>query len=141
MNAAYFEHEHRFNPMSNQLYNDGHGNSYDVEVLYDFAKVNNLPVESAPVTALNWAKRTVADSDTIQDVFMSIVQARKADMSYPILLGPTGTIFDGAHRVLKALMYPEEYPEIQYIRLPRIPSNAVYKKIKKAQARTEGTTH
>ena len=42
-----------------------------------------------------------------------------ADLSYPIILGPTGNVLDGVHRVAKAMLAGQT--TVRAVRLPAMP--------------------
>jgi hypothetical protein len=61
----------------------------------------NLPTISVPIAALNLAQTIY--TCTMRQMVAEIVAIQNADLSYPILLSEDGEIFDGRHRIMKAL--------------------------------------
>jgi hypothetical protein len=61
----------------------------------------DLPTISVPLDALNLAQTVY--TCTMRQLVTEIVAIQNADLSYPILLSEDGEIFDGRHRIMKAL--------------------------------------
>lgn len=48
-----------------------------------------------------------------------IQRALRADLSYPVILGPSGDLLDGSHRILRCLI--EGWPTIRVVKLHAMP--------------------
>jgi len=83
-----------------QCFVDGQ-NSWDVQTIWDAAK--DLPVFELPIIGLNTAIGTWGPDMTFLDFVSHAKLMNTADMSYPIILDPTGYIADGRHRLAKAI--------------------------------------
>lgn len=57
---------------------------------------------------------------TLRAVVHHCQRINEADMSYPIVVDPNGQIFDGAHRVARALLHNQK--TIKAVRLKKIPA-------------------
>jgi len=57
---------------------------------------------------------------TLRNVVEHFVRMEKADAQYPIILDPNGQIFDGAHRVAKAMANGQT--KIKAVKLKEIPA-------------------
>lgn len=82
-------------------YNDGTGNLYSVARLIDMCK--DLPVFEAPLQAFDLSYHPWQDY-TIFDLAYHVKAVNDADLSYPIILDWNGSIADGRHRLIKALI-------------------------------------
>lgn len=90
--------------------------------LWDFC--SDLPVESVELNSLiseidrtRWFSPT--QPPTIRRVVGHCLKMQRADLSFPILLGPKGQVIDGCHRLAKALL--EGHKSIKAIRLNALP--------------------
>jgi hypothetical protein len=61
----------------------------------------DLPIISVPLDALNLAQTVY--TCTMRQILTEIAAIQNADLCYPILLSEDGEIFDGRHRIMKAL--------------------------------------
>lgn len=61
-----------------------------------------------------WGKRP-----TCRAVIEHCQRMMDADMSYPVILGPTGEVLDGVHRIAKAMLAGQE--TVRAVRLPAMP--------------------
>lgn len=79
-----------------------------------------LPVEELPVESfkeLDWA--VWEHALTPREFLQHYKRVQQADMSYPIILTPNGSVADGMHRLVKALL--EGRLTIQAVRLRKMP--------------------
>ena len=82
-------------------YNDGHGNLYSVARLIDMCKDLehfDVPLQAFDLSAQIW------QNYSIFDLAFHIKAVNEADLSYPIILDWNGSIADGRHRLIKALV-------------------------------------
>lgn len=82
-------------------YNDGHGNLYSVARLIDMCKdlePFDVPLQAFDLSAQIW------QNYSIFDLAFHIKAVNEADLSYPIILDWNGSIADGRHRLIKALV-------------------------------------
>ncbi len=82
-------------------YNDGHGNLYSVARLIDMCK--DLEPFDAPLQAFDLSAPIWQDYSTF-DLAFHVKAVNDADLSYPIILDWNGSIADGRHRLIKALV-------------------------------------
>lgn len=82
-------------------YNDGHGNLYSVARLIDMCK--DLEPFDAPLQAFDLSSPIWQDY-SIFDLAFHVKAVNDADLSYPIILDWNGSIADGRHRLIKALV-------------------------------------
>jgi hypothetical protein len=61
----------------------------------------DLPIISVPLDALNLAQTVY--TCTMRQMVTEYHAIKNADLTYPILLSEDGEIFDGRHRIMKAL--------------------------------------
>lgn len=82
-------------------YNDGHGNLYSVARLIDMCKdlePFDVPLQAFDLSAQIW------QNYSIFDLAFHIKAVNEADLSYSIILDWNGSIADGRHRLIKALV-------------------------------------
>lgn len=91
----------RIDPLQDS-FEDRDGNRYSVARLLDDSK--DLPIFDAPLAALDLEGCYVWRDCTLHGAAYHLRRAMKADLSVPILLGWNGSIVDGRHRIVKALM-------------------------------------
>lgn len=82
-------------------YNDGHGNLYSVARLIDMCK--DLEPFDAPLQAFDLSAPVWQDY-SIFDLAFHVKAVNEADLDYPIILDWNGSIADGRHRLIKALV-------------------------------------
>lgn len=82
-------------------YRDKDGNCYSVARLIDDAK--NLPVFDVPLAALDLSSKIWGDC-TMFALAFHVKKCVDADLRYPILLDWDGSVADGRHRIIKAIM-------------------------------------
>ena len=82
-------------------YRDRDGNLYSVAKLLDDAK--DLPVFDVPLAALDLSSKIWDDCNMFALAF-HVKKCVGADLRYPILLDWNGTVADGRHRIIKAIM-------------------------------------
>jgi len=100
------------------------GNSYHVwhtERLWEATK--NLPVIEVEIESLKHLDAVCWFDDdwkaTLRNVVEHFVRMEKVDAKYPIILDPNGQIFDGAHRVARAMANGKS--TIKAVQLAEIP--------------------
>jgi hypothetical protein len=86
------------NPHSDQ---ESHLGNFSWGVPRLIALSANLPIISVPLDALNLAQTIY--TCTMRQMVTEYRAIKDADLSYPILLSEDGEIFDGRHRIMKAL--------------------------------------
>lgn len=91
----------RIDPLQH-YYTDRAGNEYDVARLVDAAK--DLPVFDIPLAAIDLNGCDAWRDATLHDAADHMRRVMKADLNIPILLDWNGSIADGRHRIVKALM-------------------------------------
>ncbi|MCZ4330764.1 hypothetical protein [Castellaniella denitrificans] len=91
----------RIDPLQD-YFEDRDGNRYDVARLVDASK--DLPVFDLPLAGLDLDGCYVWRDATLHEAAGHLRRVMKADLSFPILLSWTGSIIDGRHRIVKALM-------------------------------------
>lgn len=82
-------------------YQDRDGNRYSVAHLLDDTK--SLPVFEVPIAALDLSDRIWA-GENIFGLAFHVKKCMDADLSHPILLDWNGTLADGRHRLIKAIV-------------------------------------
>ena len=82
-------------------YNDGHGNLYNVARLVDMCK--DLEPFDAPLQAFDLSA-PIWQNYSIFDLAFHVKAVNDADLDYPIILDWNGSIADGRHRIIKALV-------------------------------------
>lgn len=82
-------------------YNDGHGNLYSVARLIDMCK--DLEPFDTPLQAFDLSAPIWSDYSTF-DLAFHVKAVNDADLDYPIILDWNGSIADGRHRLIKALV-------------------------------------
>lgn len=106
-----------------QTYSDGE-RTWAVEDLW--RAVEGLPTERVPLADLD--VETLLDSHvwveegerlTVREILDHALRVEEADLSYPIILTPSGDIADGVHRVIKA--YRLGQSDIVAVRLHEMP--------------------
>jgi len=81
-------------PHPTYIYSDGN-HTWSVRDIWEAAA--ELPVEQVEVGAIP----ELGESDWLMDEVMRVLQA---DLNRPIILGPTGEVVDGWHRIARARM-------------------------------------
>jgi hypothetical protein len=102
--------------LKEQRVRDMEGNEWAVSRLVEYAK--DLPVMEMPMEHLCISKNI--KGLRLRDFVAHMKQVLGADLSYPIILDEDGDIFDGVHRVAKALL--EGVETIKAVRLENDPS-------------------
>lgn len=83
------------------------GDDGEVWLVIDLIEqAKELPVIDIPLEHL-CINRNVGNSQRLLEFAKHMKQVQEADLSYPILLCEEGTILDGCHRVIKALVNGE----------------------------------
>lgn len=82
-------------------YYDGQGGYYSIAKLHDDTK--ELPIFDCPVAALDLSAEAWEGCDMF-DLAFHVKRVNEADLSMPILLDWQGSIADGRHRVIKAIV-------------------------------------
>lgn len=83
------------------FYIDSDGNEYSVARLIDDAR--DLPVFHVPLAALDLSGEIWSGSNMLGLAF-HIKKVMDADLDFPILLDWNGSVADGRHRILKAIV-------------------------------------
>ena len=105
-----------WNNITEQRTTDGdNGNTWLISNLIEHAKV--LPIKDIPMDhlAINFK---IGDMN-VRELVSHMKLILKADMNYPIILDQDGCIFDGRHRIAKALL--EGHETIQAVRFEKDP--------------------
>jgi len=89
-----------------QQYTVYDGMRYNVSLLTDAAK--DLEVFKAKVKSLSWNYEAPCDNSLLS-FSQHIIHVLNVDLTQPILLSPDGTILDGRHRLVKAIIDGEEF--------------------------------
>jgi len=76
-------------------------------------KVYKLPIKHLNVWGI------YRESPDTLDYVNELKKIRDADMKYPIIIGPDGSILDGRHRVLHALLNDLKY--VKAVRFDKMP--------------------
>lgn len=90
----------RHDPLQD-YYHDGNGNSWSVARLQDVAK--ELPVFDCPLASIDLSHQIWQGSDIVA-LAAHCKRVTNADLDCPILLDWAGSIADGRHRVMRALI-------------------------------------
>ena len=101
--------------ISDQVLSDGEGNKWAMAEVIDQSK--ELPVMDIPLDHLAIDKEICEVS--IRDFVAHMKMVMDCKLEYPIILDENGTIFDGRHRVAKALF--EEADTIKAVRFQENP--------------------
>ena len=88
---------------------EGHGVQYctlgnaqwSVSRLIELSK--DLPVQEMPIDGLNIDMK-LTDDWRLRDMASHFVAVKNADLSFPIILDEDGSLMDGRHRIVKALV-------------------------------------
>jgi hypothetical protein len=100
-----------------QFFVDG-AQAWAVETLWAAAK--DLPAYEVPLIGMNI---DITPWDSVTDDFLTYLSHVKlildADLSYPVILTPSGVIADGRHRIGKAVV--QGLTKISVVRLPYMP--------------------
>jgi hypothetical protein len=107
--------QYHFRPSEHGLY------AWDVDRLLELAQ--DQPVEQVSLDAIRevngnyWFSHGYAP--TVRAVVEHVRLINEADLSYPIIIDPQGSVMDGMHRVAKALL--DGQPTISVKRLTILP--------------------
>lgn len=104
--------------LSENSYISPSGVSYSASALIQHCRDNkytefDLPLAGISLAAMPW------DMDDIQDFIYHVNRVNSADEKYPILLDNLGTIADGWHRIVKAILSGKR--TIRAIRMESMP--------------------
>lgn len=83
-------------------YTDREGKRYEVARMLDAAK--DLPVFDTPLASLDLSGCLAWSDCSLVEAAHHLQRVRDADLSFPILLDWNGTIADGRHRIVKAII-------------------------------------
>lgn len=89
---------------------------YRTSDLIDCAE--DLPIFDIPLQAINCDVKPW-DIEVFSDFLDEMARIRNADLQYPIILGPTGSIVNGYHRIAKAMYLGND--TIKAVRLKKLP--------------------
>lgn len=90
-----------------------------------WAAAEGLPTEELPIDQVReldevcWFSDLWGKRPTCRAVIEHCQRMNAADLSYPIILGPTGNVLDGVHRVAKAMLAGQT--TVRAVRLPAMP--------------------
>ena len=100
---------------------DGRYHVWHTERLWKAAE--GLPVSEIEIDSLKHVDSVCWFDDhfppTLRNVVEHFTRMEQVDMSYPIILDPSGQLLDGAHRVAKAMANGQA--TIRAVRLPELP--------------------
>lgn len=113
--------EKKWDSLSDQSITDSDGGVFIMADVVNRAK--DLEVMEIPMKHL--CIDFHIENMTIRTFVQHMRQVLESDLSYPILLDEDGAIFDGRHRVIKALV--EGLPSIKAKRFEKDPSPSYYK--------------
>jgi hypothetical protein len=82
-------------------------------------RAKTLPIFKCPVAALRTGYSIWNGTDTIQGFAGHMRRVMDADLSHPIIFNADGSLMDGAHRIVKALI--EERETIDAVRFEAEP--------------------
>jgi len=97
---------------------DGVEYTWDIPTLIQFVKEKKYKTIKIPIDALDisWSP---FDYSNVSEFIKHVRRVKETDLKYPILIDDLGTICDGWHRVVKAIIENKKY--IKAIRLKEMP--------------------
>jgi disulfide oxidoreductase YuzD len=109
------------NKLSNNIWNRTYNHtkySWDIPTLLQYVveekyKTFDLPLDGID---LSW---NPFDYDNVKDFINHYNRAKIADLKYPVILDDLGTVCDGWHRIVKAIIEGKKY--IKAIRIEKMP--------------------
>jgi len=106
--------------LSNNVWNRTKGNvrySWDIPTLIQYAKEQKYKVFEIPIKGIDMSWNPF-DYDNVKDFIEHVKRVEEADLKHPILIDDLGTICDGWHRVVKAVLLGKKY--IKAIRIEKM---------------------
>ena len=110
--------------VTEQYVEDTNGNQWTASELIFAVKEQDLEVFDIPVQHLCIAEKKIGDM-TIREFVARMKQVQETSLEYPIILDEDGAIFDGRHRVAKALFAGNE--TIKAVRFDKDPKPTILK--------------
>jgi hypothetical protein len=106
-------------------YEERHGDElhyWKVTTLWHLGE--SLPVEQVPLESFDWTNDnfqcgSLSDPPLWRDIGDHTKRILAADLNYPIIIAPDGSVMDGMHRILKC--YAFGLPTVPAVRLPAVP--------------------
>lgn len=93
--------------------------TWDVPTLIQFAKEKKYKVIKIPLDGIDLSWNPFDSYDT-NDFIKHVKRVKDTDLKYPILIDDLGTVCDGWHRIVKAIIENKTY--INAIRLKEMPT-------------------
>jgi hypothetical protein len=109
-------------PPKRRFFSDGRGIWY-IDRLWPLA--DGLPVEDLAISQVReldevcWFNDTWGVRPTCRLVIEHCQRILAADLSYPVILGPDGSVLDGVHRIAKAWLNGQT--TVKAVRIPTLP--------------------
>jgi len=94
------------------------GFTYDVPNLIEFCKEQKFPIFDIPLAALNLSL-DIHSINSVNSFAYHCKRVQDCSLEYPIILDVNGSIADGVHRVVKAIL--EGHTTIKGIRMMSMP--------------------
>ena len=110
--------------VTEQFAEDITGNQWAVSELIFATKEQGLKIFDIPIQHLCISEKKIGDM-TIREFVTRMKQVQKASLDYPIILDEDGAIFDGRHRVVKALLAGNK--TIKAVRFDKDPEPTILK--------------
>lgn len=89
---------------------------YRIKTLIDCTK--DLPVKECSPEVFYLSLMVWDDLKSVADFNGHVARTLSADLSFPIILAPDGSILDGFHRIAKALLKKRS---VKYVKLRELP--------------------
>ncbi len=93
--------------------------TWDVPTLIQFVKEQKYKVIKVPLDSIDLSWNPFDYQDTA-DFIKHVRRVKDTDLKYPILIDDLGTVCDGWHRIVKAIIEKKTY--INAIRMKRMPT-------------------
>jgi hypothetical protein len=92
--------------------------SWDIPTLIQYAKENKYKTFNLPLIGIDLGWNPF-DYNNISDFIHHVKRVQRVSLTHPVLIDDLGTICDGWHRVVKAILNGQTY--IKAIRLEKMP--------------------
>ena len=115
--------------LSDSVYTRTEGNteySWDAPTLVEYVKEKKYKVFKLPISGISLSKLMFSIPNMLKFAD-HVKRVQSTDLKYPIILDDLGTICDGWHRVIKALLEGREY--IDAIRIKEMPEASGYRSL------------
>jgi hypothetical protein len=112
------------NKLSNNVWNrteNGIKYSWDIPTLIQYTKEEKYKVFDLPLNGIDVSWNPF-DYNNIFDFINHVKRVNEVDLKYPILIDDLGTICDGWHRVVKAIIKGDK--TIKAIRIKNMPASS-----------------